>query len=208
MKQAFVIGIAGGTGSGKTTLAARLKEGFEDEIILLSQDNYYKSFDKLSFEKRTKLNYDHPDSFDTAFMIEQLRELKQFKPIERPVYSFVEHLRLKERITEEPRKVIIVEGILIFENQELMNLMDMKIFVDTDADLRFIRRMKRDIQERGRDVQSVIDQYLNTVRPMHEAFVEPSKKKADIIVPMGGMNEAVLSILTDKIKGILRESKE
>ncbi|MDT8717242.1 uridine kinase [Clostridium sp. 19966] len=203
MKDAFVIGIAGGTGSGKTTLAKRLKEGFEDDVILLCQDNYYKSFDSLSFEERVKLNYDHPDSFDNELMISQLKMLKSMQTIDRPVYSFVEHRRLEEIVVETPKKVIIVEGILLFENKNLIDLMDIKVFVDTDADLRFIRRLTRDIHERGRDIDSVVNQYLNTVRPMHEAFVEPSKKRADIIIPEGGMNDAAVLMLLDKIKMVL-----
>lgn len=203
MKEAFVIGIAGGTGSGKTTLARRLKEGFHDDVILLCQDYYYKSNDELSFEERIKLNYDHPNSFDTSLMIEQIKELRGFQPIERPVYSFVEHRRLEETIRENPKKVIIIEGILLFENKDLLDLMDIKIYVDTDADLRFIRRLERDTKERGRSIDSVISQYLNTVRPMHEAFIEPSKKRADIIVPEGGMNDAAFSMILEKINSIV-----
>lgn len=208
MNQAFVIGIAGGTGSGKTTLAKKIKQEFENDVILLCQDYYYKSFENLSFEERTKLNYDHPDSFDTEYMIHQIKELKNMENIQRPIYSFVEHKRQKETITEQAKKVIIIEGILLFENIELMNLMDLKIFVDTDADIRFIRRLTRDTQERGRDITSVISQYLNTVRPMHEAFIEPSKKRADIIIPEGGMNDAAISMLSDKIRTVLDNFKE
>ena len=203
MREAFVIGIAGGTGSGKTTLAKRLKEVFDNDVILLCQDYYYKANTDLPLEERVKLNYDHPDSFDTVLMIEQIKKLKSFQEIERPVYSFVEHRRMDETVKEEPKKVIIIEGILLFENQELMDLMDIKIFVDTDADLRFIRRLERDTKERGRSIDSVISQYLNTVRPMHEAFIEPSKKKADIIVPEGGMNHAAYSMILEKINSVV-----
>lgn len=203
MREAFVIGIAGGTGSGKTTLARRLKEGFQDDVILLCQDYYYKANTTLPFEERVKLNYDHPDSFDTALMIEQIKKLRNLQPVERPVYSFVEHRRMEDTVKEEPRKVIIIEGILLFENYELMDLMDIKIFVDTDADIRFIRRLERDTKERGRSIDSVIKQYLTTVRPMHEAFIEPSKKRADIIVPEGGMNDAAFSMILEKINSIV-----
>jgi uridine kinase len=203
MSGAFVIGIAGGTGSGKTTLARRLKEGFDNDVILLCQDYYYKSNKELPFDERVKLNYDHPNSFDTALMIEQIKKLKAFEDVDRPVYSFVEHRRLDETVKEQSKKVIIIEGILLFENQELMDLMDIKIFVDTDADIRFIRRLERDTKERGRSIDSVISQYLNTVRPMHEAFIEPSKKRADIIVPEGGMNHAAFSMIQEKINSIV-----
>ncbi|GAB6087652.1 uridine kinase [Alkaliphilus crotonatoxidans] len=203
MTQAVIIGIAGGTGSGKTTLARRLKEGFEDDVLLLCQDYYYHSFNHLSHEERKKLNFDHPNAFDTQLLIEQLKSLKNFEAIRRPVYSFIEHLRLEETVEEAPKKVIILEGILIFENPELVELMDIKVFVDTDSDIRFARRLIRDIHDRGRDIDSVINQYLNTVKPMHEAFVEPSKKKADIIIPEGGMNHVAYSMLVDKVNSIL-----
>lgn len=203
MKEAVVIGIAGGTGSGKSTLASRLKEEFKDEITLISQDFYYKSFNDLPYEDRTKLNFDHPHAFDNEFLISQIKDLKAHKAIQRPVYSFIEHRRLEESILEEPKKVIILEGILIFENQALLDLMDIKVFVDTDADIRVVRRLVRDIHDRGRDIDSVVEQYLNTVKPMHEAFVEPTKKKADIIIPEGGMNSVACSMLFDKINSIL-----
>jgi len=203
LDKAVVIGIAGGTGSGKTTLAVRLKKAFENDVTLICQDYYYKSFNHLPFEERKKLNFDHPNSFDTDLMVEQIKDLKDFKPIHRPVYSFIEHARLAETIREEPRHVIVIEGILIFQDPRLRELMDIKVFVDADADIRFARRLIRDIHERGRDIDSVINQYLNTVKPMHEAFVEPSKKYADIIIPEGGFNEVACSMLIEKIKGIL-----
>lgn len=205
MKQAVIIGIAGGTGSGKTTLARRLKEDFKDDILLLCQDYYYHSFNHLSHEERKKLNFDHPNAFDMKLLIEQLKQLKNFETIERPVYSFIEHLRQKETVVEKPKRVILLEGILIFENPELVELMDIKVFVDTDADIRFARRLVRDIHDRGRDIDSVVSQYLNTVKPMHEAFIEPSKKRADIIIPEGGMNHVAFSMLVEKIKSILRK---
>ncbi len=203
MDHAVLIGIAGGTGSGKTTLAKRLKNTFGDDVVLLCQDFYYNSFDSLTFEERKKLNFDHPDAFDNSLLIEQLKTLKNLKPIERPTYSFVEYKRLDETVKEEPKPVIILEGILIFENPELAELMDIKVFVDTDADIRLTRRLMRDIHERGRNLDSVINQYLNTVKPMHEAFIEPSKKRADVIIPEGGMNNVAFSMLVDRIKGII-----
>lgn len=208
MSKAVVIGIAGGTGSGKTTLAKKLQEYFSDEIVLICQDSYYKSFDTLSFEQRKQLNFDHPDSFDNDYLIEQIRELKEGRPIQRPVYSFIEYKRLKETILEEPKPVILLEGILIFQCPKLLDLMDIKIFVDTDSDIRFARRLIRDIHERGRSIDSVINQYLNTVKPMHEAFVEPSKKYADIIVPNGGLNEVASSMIIEKIKSVLKGTGE
>lgn len=203
MKQPVIIGIAGGTGSGKTTLAKKLKDDFQNDLLLLCQDYYYRSFENLSYEERCKLNFDHPNSIDTDLLIDHITKLKSFKPIERPVYSFVEHVRLKELVFEEPKPVIVIEGILIFENPKLVDLMDIKVFVDTDADIRFARRLIRDIKERGRDIDSVVDQYLNTVKPMHEAFIEPSKKRADIIIPEGGLNNVASSMLVDKINSIL-----
>lgn len=170
---------------------------------MLSHDYYYKSHDDLSFEERKKLNYDHPDAFDTDLLINHLKELKQGKNIERPNYSFVNHQREKETVTVIPKKVIIVEGILIFENQELRNMMDIKIFVDTDADIRLIRRLVRDLNERGRSLESVIEQYATTVKPMHEQFVEPSKKHANIIVPEGGYNTVALNMIVEKIRSII-----
>ena len=203
MQRTMVIGIAGGTGSGKSTLADRLKEAFEGEMVSLSHDYYYKSNDHLTYEERTKLNYDHPDAFDTELLIEHVKQLKEGKAIEHPVYSFVEHTRMKETVKVEPARVILVDGILIFENKELCNLMDIKVFVDTDADVRIIRRLLRDVQERGRSLDSVISQYLNTVKPMHEEFVEPSKKRADIIIPEGGTNTVAIDLLITKISSIL-----
>ncbi len=203
MKHAVLIGIAGGTGSGKTTLAKRLKDTFGDDVVLLCQDYYYHSFDNLTYEERKLLNFDHPDAFDSKLLIEQLTRLKNFKQVERPTYSFVEYKRLDETVREEPKRVIILEGILIFDNPQLAELMDIKVFVDTDADIRLARRLLRDIHERGRNLDSVVKQYLNTVKPMHEAFIEPSKRNADVIIPEGGMNNVAFSMLEDRIKGIL-----
>ena len=185
----LIIGIAGGSGSGKTTLALRLKERFgEDEVRLISHDSYYKRHDELPYEERCKLNYDHPDSFDTPLMVAHLRELRAGHPVQVPVYDYTIHNRSDKTVTVQPAPVIIVEGILIFDSPELCDLMDMKVFVDTDADERILRRLVRDVKERGRSLDSVINQYLTTVKPMHEAFVEPSKRNADIIVPNGGEN--------------------
>lgn len=203
MQKTMVIGIAGGTGSGKSTLADRLKEAFEGEMVSLSHDYYYKSNDHLTYEERTKLNYDHPDAFDTELLIEHLKQLKEGKAIEHPVYSFVEHTRMKETVKVEPARVILVDGILIFENKELCELMDIKVFVDTDADVRIIRRLLRDVQDRGRSLDSVISQYLNTVKPMHEEFVEPSKKRADIIIPEGGFNSVALDMLLERVRSFI-----
>lgn len=203
MKEAVVIGIAGGTGSGKTTLARRLKESFAEDVILLCQDYYYRSFNQLSIKERKQVNFDHPNAFETELLVEHITRLKRMEVVERPVYSFIEFRRLEETVREEPKRVIILEGILIFENPALVDLMDIKIFVDTDADIRFARRLVRDIHERGRDMDSVITQYLTTVKPMHEAFVEPSKKQADIIIPEGGMNHVAFFMLEDRISSIL-----
>lgn len=203
MSSIVTVGIAGGTGSGKTTLANIVKDYFGPDAVVISQDYYYKSFDDLHFEERKKINYDHPNSFDTDLMISQIRDLKNNKPINRPVYSFIEFKRLKETITVEPRPVIILEGILLFNCAELLDLMDIKVFVDTDSDIRFARRLMRDIHERGRNIDSVVAQYFNTVKPMHEAFVEPSKKHADIIVPKGGLNEVASSMIIEKIKSLI-----
>ena len=199
----IIIGIAGGTGSGKSTLADNIKNEFKHNISMLSHDYYYKSNDNLPFEERVKLNYDHPDAFDTDLLIEHVQKLKNGETIRRPSYSFVEHLREKETYEVVPKKVIIVDGILIFENKTLRDMMDIKIFVDTDADIRFIRRLLRDVEERGRTLDSVVTQYCTTVKPMHEQFVEPSKKHADIIVPEGGYNQVALNMIIEKIRSII-----
>lgn len=206
MQDVMVIGIAGGSGSGKTTLAENIRAVFNDEIIILCHDYYYKSNGELSLEERKKLNYDHPDSFETDLLIYQLRKLKQGNTIYHPVYSFVEHTRVDETVEIKPTKVIIIEGILIFENKELCDLMDIKVFVDTDGDVRIIRRLLRDVQERGRDLDSVVNQYLGTVKPMHEEFVDPSKRRADIIIPEGGSNTVALSMLLEKIRNFINEN--
>ncbi len=200
-----VIGVAGGSGSGKSTLVARLQEAFADDpVATLSHDYYYRAHGDLTFEERSRLNYDHPRSFETELMVEHVQALKAGVSIERPVYSFVEHTRLPERVSVMPSRVLIVEGILIFENRELRELMDMKVFVDTDADLRLARRLLRDVQQRGRNMESVVEQYVTTVKPMHDEFVEPSKRYADVIIPEGGFNSVAVAMLIENIKQWLR----
>ena len=203
MNDITIIGIAGGSASGKTAVASRIKEEFKDDVELICHDYYYLAHNDIPFEERVKLNYDHPNAFDTERLISDIKQLKQGIAIERPVYSYTQHTRLAETVRVEPRKVIIVEGFLIFDNPELLSLMDIKIFVDTDADERLIRRILRDVQERGRSLESVITQYSTTVKPMHEQFVEPSKRHADVIIPYGGQNEIALSMLLDKIRNMV-----
>ena len=197
----LIIGIAGGSGSGKTTLALRLKERFgENEVRLIPHDSYYKRHDDLPFEERCKLNYDHPDAFDTDLMIRDIQALRRGETVHCPVYDYTIHDRSGETVEVRPTKVIIVEGILIFENQALRDLMDIKIFVDTDADVRILRRIMRDVKKRGRSLDSVVKQYLTTVKPMHEQFVEPSKRYADIVVLEGGHNLVALDMIIGRIR--------
>ena len=199
-----VIGVAGGTGSGKSTLVKRLQEAFqEEEVVTLCHDYYYKAHPELTYEERTKLNYDHPQAFDTSMLVDHIRALKNNVPVERPIYSFVEHTRMAETVCVKPSRVIIVDGILIFENKRLRDMMDIKVFVDTDADLRLARRILRDVCDRGRTMQSVIDQYTTTVKPMHEEFVEPSKKYADVIIPEGGFNSVAVEMLIQSIRSMI-----
>lgn len=200
MSNIIVIGIAGGSGSGKTTLMKNLIARFQDDVTVLSHDNYYRPYDELPLEERRKVNYDHPDAFDTEMMIEHLKQLKAGQPIECPIYDYTTYSRSAETTRIEPRKVILVEGILIFENKALCSQMDIKIFVDTDADVRLIRRIKRDVAKRGRSLESVLTQYLSTVKPMHEQFVEPSKKNADLVVLEGGKNLVALEMIIDRIQ--------
>ena len=203
MDKVIVIGIAGGTGSGKSTMIRKIKEEFSDEITILSHDFYYKQHNDIPFEERKKLNYDHPNAFDTDLMINHIKALKEWRSIERPVYDFTIHNRVDETVTVKPAKVIIVEGILIFENKELLDMFDIKAFIDTDADVRIIRRILRDVRERGRTLDLVVNQYLTTVKLMHEQFVEPSKKNADIIIPEGGYNVVALEMLNERIHALL-----
>lgn len=201
----LVIGIAGGTASGKTTLMKNLINEFGGQVTVLSHDNYYKRHDDMPYEERCKLNYDEPAAFDTSLMVYHLDQLRHGHSIECPVYDFTVHNRSDETIRLVPHKVIIVEGILIFENEELRNLMDIKIFVDTDADIRLCRRIKRDVNKRGRSLESVLAQYQQTVKPMHERYVEPSKKYADLVVPEGGKNLVALNMITGHIQHYLDE---
>ncbi len=203
MEQRIILGIAGGTGSGKTTLAKGIKKALGEDAVLLCHDFYYNKNADMPYEERCLLNYDHPGSLETELMIEHLNELKDGRAIQRPVYSFVTHTRLDETIEVKPAKVIIIEGILLFENPELRNIMDIKVYVDTDSDIRLARRIERDVNERGRSLNSVLEQYINKVKPMHEQFVGPSRKYADVIIPEGGYNQVVLSMITDRLKSFL-----
>ena len=204
MENILVIGIAGGSGSGKTTLLKRIIETFGPSITVLSHDNYYKRHDEMTYEERSQLNYDEPDALETDLMVRQLDALRRGEEIHCPVYDFTVHNRSDETVLIKPERVIIVEGILIFENQQLRDLMDIKIFVDTDADIRICRRIKRDVNKRGRSLESVITQYQQTVKPMHEKYVEPSKKYADIVVPEGGKNK----VAREMIEGYIRRYLE
>ena len=204
-----IIGIAGGTASGKTTLAEKVCQASQEygTVTVIRLDDYYKRLDELTFEERTKVNYDHPDSYDSDLLVKHLNDLRNGIPIEKPNYDFTIHNRSYETTLIKPANVIIVEGIMIFAIPELLNMFDIKIFVDTADDIRFIRRLKRDTKERGRTIDSVCDQYLTTVRPMHIAFVEPSKRCSDIIIPEGGNNDIAIDFITTKIVDILGHSK-
>ena len=202
----LVIGIAGGTGSGKTTLMKNLIARFGTDVTVLSHDNYYRRHDEMSYEQRCQLNYDEPAALETELMAVHLDRLRHGEAIECPVYDFTLHNRSQETVHIEPQKVIIVEGILIFENKPLRDLMDIKIFVDTDADVRLCRRIKRDVNKRGRTLESVLNQYQQTVKPMHEQYVEPSKKFADIVIPEGGKNLVALDLIIDRISRHLEEA--
>ena len=204
----LVIGIAGGTGSGKTTLMKNLIARFSENVTVLSHDNYYKRHDELTYEERCLLNYDEPAALETDLMAYHLDLLRHGQAIDCPVYDFTVHNRSQETVHIVPRKVIIVEGILIFENKPLRDLMDIRIFVDTDADVRLCRRIKRDVNKRGRSLESVLQQYQETVKPMHERYVEPSKKFANIVVPEGGKNEVALDMIVGRIQRHLKEVEE
>lgn len=208
MNEVMVIGIAGGSGSGKTTITKNLVSKFGGDVSVIYHDNYYKANHGMSYEERSRINYDHPDAFDTDMLIEALRALKRGEAVECPVYDYTIHDRSSEIVTVSPAKVIIVEGILIFQNKELCDEMDIRIFVDTDADVRILRRILRDVQERGRSLESVVNQYLSTVKPMHEQFVEPSKRNADIIIPEGGHNIVALEMVTQRVRAHLRGAGE
>ncbi len=202
----LVIGIAGGTGSGKTTFTEAIVNIFGKDVTVIHHDNYYNVLDDLSYEERCKVNYDHPDSFDTKLMIEHIKKLKNGESVEEPVYDYTVHNRDKTKtIHLDPTDIIIIDGILILADKELCDLMDLKIFVDTDADIRLGRRIRRDMSERGRSIDSILTQYQTTVKPMHEQFVEPSKKNADIIILEGGKNKAAIDLFTGYIKGYLEK---
>ncbi|MBR0199842.1 MAG: uridine kinase [Oscillospiraceae bacterium] len=203
MQDIMVIGIAGGTGSGKTTITRRLIQAFGEEVSVVHHDNYYKAHHEMPYEERAKLNYDHPNAFDTDLMLRHIRQLKQGKSIQCPVYDYSIHDRTDKTVLIRPTRVIIVEGILIYESLELCKEMDIKIYVDTDADVRILRRIVRDVRDRGRSLDSVIDQYLNTVKPMHEQFVEPSKRRADVIIPQGGHNQVALEMVIERVRAHL-----
>ena len=205
MEKPILIGITGGTGSGKSTIADALYSNFsKDRITMIQQDMYYKDQSHLSMEERVKTNYDHPMAFDNDLLVEHLQKLIKGEAIEKPRYDFTIHNRAKDTTTVEPREIIIVEGILILEDERIRDLLDIKVYVDTDADIRILRRLVRDIDERGRTVESVIDQYLKRVRPMHMEFTEPTKRYADIIIPEGGHNYVAIDILMAKIRDILK----
>ncbi|MCP8967260.1 uridine kinase [Ectobacillus ponti] len=202
-----VIGIAGGSGSGKTSVTKAIFEHFRGHsILMLEQDYYYKDQSHLPFEERLQTNYDHPLAFDNDLLIAHIKQLLKYEAIEKPVYDYKLHTRSAETIHVEPKDVVILEGILVLEDKRLRDLMDIKLFVDTDADIRILRRMQRDIQDRGRTLESVIDQYINVVRPMHNQFIEPSKRYADIIIPEGGQNHVAIDIMVTKIATILEET--
>ena len=208
MGKILVVGIAGGTGSGKTTLMKRIVERFGDAVTVLSHDNYYKPHRALSFEERSKLNFDEPDALETDLMARHLEQLRRGEPVECPRYDFTTHDRCADTLPVVPKRVIIVEGILIFENQALRELMDIKIFVDTDADIRLCRRIRRDVNKRGRTLESVLEQYQTTVKPMHDRYVEPSKRYADLVVPEGGKNAVALDMIMSRLKRHLEQEDE
>jgi uridine kinase len=205
----MIMGISGGTGSGKTTVAQKIITSVgRDNVVYLQQDSYYRNLGDMPLDLKHRVNYDHPDAFDTELLINHLEALRAGEAIEQPIYDYPSHSRRSESFHVEPRPVIIVEGILVFVNSNMRGLMDLKIFVDTDADIRFIRRLDRDVHERGRTLESVIAQYTTTVRPMHLQFVEPSKRYADIIIPEGGFNDVGIDLITGKVKSFLARSIE
>lgn len=206
-KRPVIIGVTGGSGSGKTSVSREIFDSLNGHsLLMIQEDSYYKNQDDISFDERVKVNYDHPNAFDTDLLIEQLGDLLEWKAIDIPVYDYVQHTRSKKTVHVEPKEVIIVEGILVLNDPRLRDLMDIKIFVDTDDDIRIIRRIQRDLEERGRSLQSVIDQYLSTVKPMYHQFIEPTKRYADIIVPEGGENQVAIDILVTKVRDIISKT--
>ncbi|MGD6832141.1 uridine kinase [Sutcliffiella halmapala] len=205
-KRPIVIGVAGGSGSGKTSVTKAIFDHFtEKSILMLEQDYYYKDQADVAFEERLKTNYDHPLAFDNDLLIQHIQSLLSYDSVNKPVYDYTLHTRSSQVVEVEPKEVIIVEGILVLEDERLRNLMDIKLFVDTDADIRIIRRMLRDIKERGRTIDSVIEQYVTVVRPMHNQFIEPTKRYADIIIPEGGQNHVAIDLMVTKIQTILEQ---
>ena len=207
MDDIMVVGIAGGTGSGKTTITKKLMQHFGGDVSVIYHDNYYKAHHHMSYEERARLNYDHPDSFDTDLLIQAVKDLKAGRSVTCPVYDYTIHDRSDKVIVVRPAKVIIVEGILIFQSRELCQQMDIKIYVDTDADVRILRRIVRDVRDRGRSLDSVVNQYLSTVKPMHEQFVEPSKRNADIIIPEGGHNQVAMEMVMERVRAHIERCK-
>lgn len=207
MKDILIIGIAGGTGSGKSTLAELICREFGEDVTLIRHDDYYKAQHDLTYEERTKQNYDHPDAFDTALLTYHLEMLKEGRAVECPVYDYSIHDRSDKTRHIEPTGVIVIDGILVLADERLRRLLNIKIFVDTDADIRILRRIRRDVNTRGRTLDSVIDQYLTTVKPMHEAYIEPSKKYADVIIPEGGKNIVAFEMLVNRIRGHLASER-
>lgn len=204
MEDIFVVGVAGGSASGKTTIVQQIRDHFGDAIEVIGHDSYYLAHDGMTYEERSRLNYDHPDSFETARLIRDVKALKAGKTVERPVYDYAIHNRSAETVTVRPRPIILLEGILVLENQELRDLMDLKVFVDTDADERIMRRISRDTLERARSIESIITQYRDTVKPMHDRFVEPTKYYADVIIPWGGENTVGIDMLKKYLETKLR----
>ena len=209
MKKPIIIGIAGGSASGKTSVARKLVKNFDDDktVAIIRQDDYYRDQSHMPFQERLKTNYDHPDAFNNELLIRQIDELASGKSVEKPTYDYVNHTRSTITEVVHPSDVLILEGLFVLEDEEIRKRLDMKIFIDTDADIRFIRRLKRDVRDRGRTIESVCDQYMNTVRVMHEAFVEPSKRKADVIIPEGSHNEVAMDLLLTKISSIITSKK-
>ena len=203
----IIIGIAGGTGTGKSTFTNRLKSIFRDQVTVLYYDNYYRAHDDIPFEERQKINYDHPDAFETDLLLEHLKELKEGKTIQCPVYDYTKHNRSDKVVEVKPSKIILLEGILVLSDTRLRDMMDYKIFVEADADERILRRVLRDVKERGRDIENIVNQYLSTVKPMHYLYVEPTKMYADIVIN-SGMNDRALDVMATKINHLLENTNE